>query len=225
MGEKGERSARFAQLGCNADRCRLLNLSCATVCLMLHKPRRRRSEEFSVNSGMKSWLCCHDTWPCLGREGDKVVQGRLLGFAFGSHVRTRTAARSGMAGHSDPDKYGPLTSSCKCWIPSPSGRAERNVVSFYHDLLPFLQDLLVRDRGTFSPRSRFLTNMVQKVKLFCVLILTLPALQYHRRKEAETLQEGEMFTARVCTKGDVTACDSLLSPTLMHVREYNHLST
>lgn len=59
----------MAQLGGSADRRRLLNLSCTKACLVLHKPHRYCSEEFSVGSGIESRLCCHDTWPHLGRGG------------------------------------------------------------------------------------------------------------------------------------------------------------
>ena len=107
----------------------LLSLSCAW-----HKPHRRCSEEFSVGSGMESRLSCHDTWPHLGSEGDKVVKARLLGFALGSHVRTRTAVRCGLV-HRDPGEHGPLRSlPCPLlplqaldFIPSQQG-AEKNCV-------------------------------------------------------------------------------------------------
>lgn len=100
----------MAQLGGSADRRRLLNLSCTKACSMLHKPHRHCSEEFSVGSGIESRLCCHDTWPHLGRGGDNVVRGNLLGFALGSHVRTRAAVGSGLAGHRRPGEHVPLRS-------------------------------------------------------------------------------------------------------------------
>lgn len=96
---------------------------------------KHHSEEFSVDLGMKSQLCCHDTWPHLGSERDKVVQARLLGFALGSHVKTRMTVGSGLAGHSDPGECGPLRSPpcpllpLQVLISSPSSAAERKAGS------------------------------------------------------------------------------------------------
>lgn len=57
--------------------------------------------------GMVSQLCCLDTRPHLGSRKDEGVQARLLDFVRSSHMRTRTAILSGLAGHRDPLRFAP----------------------------------------------------------------------------------------------------------------------